>query len=302
MKKLALIFIAITFFANTHTLPAEKGRSLLEKVLNKDLPGGVVSRAAKTKTSNSKDIRSCTKEEIGGRSLLEKALGKDLPGGNARKKCTSTGEVVKVKTKKKVKACAEIGGRSLLEKALGKDLPGGNARKNIKKKCSPSSEQVKMRTNKKNKKYFSNNETGQNISFYTGTFDTIDKEGDDQTSLAGIEHKNEDLFRNTLIGRFSPTTGAFVTGKSSIYFYSGIEADYNLGRVSISPSFAPGYYEAGNGKNLGSALEFKSQIKIGLDLFKDSNLGYSYSHISNNDWGDVNPGTDNQSLSFSKKF
>jgi len=142
----------------------------------------------------------------------------------------------------------------------------------------------------------------QNISFYTGTFDTIDEEGDDKTTLLGIEHKNKDLFRNTWIGRFSPTTGAFVTKKSSIYLYTGIEADYNLGPINISPSFAPGYYDAGNGKNLGSALEFKSEIKIGVDLFKNTNLGYSYSHISNNDWGDVNPGSDNQSVIFSKKY
>ena len=141
-----------------------------------------------------------------------------------------------------------------------------------------------------------------NMSIYAGTFDTIDKEGDDQTNLLGVEHKNKDLFRDTWIGRFSPTTGAFVTGKSSVYLYTGIEADYKLGPVSISPSFAPGYYEAGDGKNLGSALEFKSEIKIGVDLFKNSKLGYSYSHISNNDWGDVNPGTDNQSINFSKKF
>ena len=141
-----------------------------------------------------------------------------------------------------------------------------------------------------------------NILFYTGTFDTIDQVGDDKTSLVGIEHKNENLFRDTWVGRFSPTTGAFVTGKSSIYMYTGIEADYNLGPINISPSFAPGYYEAGDGKNLGSALEFKSEIKIGIDLFKNSNLGYSYSHISNNDWGDVNPGTDNQSITFSKNF
>jgi lipid A 3-O-deacylase len=141
-----------------------------------------------------------------------------------------------------------------------------------------------------------------NLSIYTGTFDTIDKVGDDQTSLIGLEHKNTDLFRDTWIGRFSPTTGAFVTGKSSIYLYTGIEADYNFGRINISPSFAPGYYEAGDGKNLGSALEFKSELKIGVDLFKNSNLGYSYSHISNNDWGDINPGTDNQSITFSKKF
>ena len=141
-----------------------------------------------------------------------------------------------------------------------------------------------------------------NISVYSGTFDTIDKEGDDKTKLLGVEHKNEDLFRDTWIGRFSPTTGVFVTKKNSVYLYTGVEADYNLGPINISPSFAPGYYDAGNGKDLGSALEFKSEIKIGVDLFKNSNLGYSYSHISNNDWGDVNPGTDNQSINFSKKF
>ena len=125
-----------------------------------------------------------------------------------------------------------------------------------------------------------------NVSAYAGTFDIIDKEGDDKTKLVGIEHKNENLFRDTWIGRFSPTTGAFVTKKSSIYLYTGVEADY----------------EAGDGKDLGSALEFKSEIKIGLDLFENSNLGYSYSHISNNDWGDKNPGTDNQSITFSKNF
>ena len=141
-----------------------------------------------------------------------------------------------------------------------------------------------------------------NISVYTGKFDTKDEIGDDETSLIGMEHKNKDLFRDTWIGKFSPTTGAFVTGKSSVYLYSGVEADYNLGPVSISPSFAPGYYEAGDGKNLGSVLEFKSEVKIGIDLFKAAKLGYSYSHISNNDWGDVNPGSDNQSITFSKKF
>ena len=152
------------------------------------------------------------------------------------------------------------------------------------------------------RKAISSNDKLHNISLYTGTFDTIDKEGDDKTTLMGIEHKNEDLFRNTWIGSFSPTSGGFITGKNSIYLYSGIETEYNLGPINITPSFAPGYYEAGNGKNLGSALEFKSEIKIGLDLFKDSKRGYSYSHISNNDWGSVNPGVDNQAVTFSKNF
>jgi lipid A 3-O-deacylase len=174
-----------------------------------------------------------------------------------------------------------------------------NAKKKIMQAIS-GDKSYKAEKRKSEMQFF--DEKSSNISIYTGTFDTIDKEGDDKTTLVGLEHKNKDLFRNTWLGRISPTTGAFVTGKSSVYLYTGVEADYKLGRVKISPSFAPGYYEAGDGKNLGSALEFKSEVKIGVDLFENSNLGYSYSHISNNDWGDVNPGTDNQSIIFSKKF
>jgi len=183
-----------------------------------------------------------------------------------------------------------------LDKLFGKEIKTMSDAK-----CFTRTKHVKKTINKtKTSSYRDANP--HNVSVYTGTFDLIDKEGDDQTSLFGVEHKNKNLFRNTWIGRFSPTTGAFVTGKSSIYLYTGIEADYNLGPLNISPSFAPGYYQAGDGKNLGSALEFKSQMKIGVDLFNNTNLGYTYSHISNNDWGDVNPGVDNQSINFSKKF
>ena len=139
-------------------------------------------------------------------------------------------------------------------------------------------------------------------SFYAGTFDTIDKEGDDQATLYGIEHNNPILFRDTFIGRFSPITGGFVTDKNSIYLYTGVQAQYEIGPMNIVPSFTPGYYDAGNGKDLGMGLEFKSEFKLSFDISEDSKIGYSYSHISNNDWGDRNPGTDNQQISFSKNF
>ena len=140
------------------------------------------------------------------------------------------------------------------------------------------------------------------ISFYAGTFDLIDDEGDDKTSLFGLEHKNSNLFRNTFLGKISPVTGGFVTGKSSVYLYTGIEGQYDVGPLKILPSFTPGYYEKGDGKDLGSALEFKSEIKLNIDLFENSQIGYSYSHISNNDWGETNPGVDNQHITFSKNF
>ena len=146
------------------------------------------------------------------------------------------------------------------------------------------------------------NDNGNEVSVYTGTFDLIDKEGDDQTNLFGMEHKNPNLFRDTFLGKFSPVSGGFMTGDRSVYLYTGVEGQYGIGPLKILPSFTPGYYEKGNGKDLGSVLEFKSEIKLGLEIFENSKIGYSYSHISNNDWGDSNPGTDNQQITFSKIF
>tara|TARA_B110000503_G_C6810601_1_gene274861 strand:- start:19 stop:513 length:495 start_codon:yes stop_codon:yes gene_type:complete len=139
-------------------------------------------------------------------------------------------------------------------------------------------------------------------SFYTGTFDTIDKEHDDKATLYGFEHNNTALFRDTILGRFSPITGGFITKKNSVYLYTGFEIQYEIGPLNITPSFAPGYYDEGNGKNLGSALEFKSELNLSFDIFKNSKIGYSYSHISNNDWGTINPGVNNKTISFSKTF
>ena len=143
---------------------------------------------------------------------------------------------------------------------------------------------------------------GHEYSLYTGTFDTIDKEGDDQTTLMGFEHRDSSLFRNTILGKFSPITGGFISGKDSIYLYTGIEAQYGIGPLKIKPSFSPGYYEPGEGKKLGSALEFKSEIKFDIEIFNNTKIGYSLNHISNNNWGSINPGINNKNFSFSKIF
>ena len=37
-----------------------------------------------------------------------------------------------------------------------------------------------------------------NLSFYTGVFDTIDEEGDDQAKLVGLEHRDNNKFRNRI--------------------------------------------------------------------------------------------------------
>ena len=150
--------------------------------------------------------------------------------------------------------------------------------------------------------FFTPAKSENEFTLYVGTFDTIDKEGDDEATLYGLEHYNSVLFKDTFIGKLSPITGGFITENDSIFIYTGVQAQYEIGLLKIIPSFAPGYYEKGNGKDLGMALEFQSKIKLSFDFFKDTKIGYSYSHISNNDWGNINPGSDNQSITFSKKY
>ena len=67
------------------------------------------------------------------------------------------------------------------------------------------------------------------LNFYTGVFDWADEIEDDVTDIIGLEHRDDSLYRNTFLGKFLPVTGAFITGKNSVYVYTGIEAQYNLG-------------------------------------------------------------------------
>ena len=138
------------------------------------------------------------------------------------------------------------------------------------------------------------------LNFFTGMFDFSDTT--QAAGVLGLQHQNDDLFRNSFLGKLSPITGGFLTEKSAFYLYTGAQAEYNLGLITITPSFAPGYYNSGDGKDLGSALEFKSEIQVSLDLSDSTELGISYNHISNASLGDKNPGANSYMLNFLKQF
>jgi len=126
------------------------------------------------------------------------------------------------------------------------------------------------------------------LNFFTGMFDFSDTT--QASGVLGLQHQNDDLFRESFLGKLSPITGGFLTEKSTFYLYTGAQVEYDLGFFTITPSFAPGYYNSGNGKDLGSALEFKSEIQMSLNLSDSTEFGMSYNHISNASLGDKNPG------------
>ena len=144
------------------------------------------------------------------------------------------------------------------------------------------------------------NEYKTELNFFTGMFDWSDHK--QASGLIGFQHQNDELFIEADHGRFSPITGAFITSKNAFYIYTGVQAEYQFGSLAITPSFAPGYYGAGDGKDLGYPLEFKTEIQMSYDLTNTMHLGMSYNHISNASLGTKNPGANSYMFNFLKQF
>ena len=161
-----------------------------------------------------------------------------------------------------------------------------------------SLEKSRNNADKTAKRITDENDTELNV--FAGMFDFSDD--GQRASLLGVQHQNEELYRNSFLGRLSPITGGFLTKKNALYLYTGVQAEYELGFLTITPSFAPGYYNYGNGKDLGYPLEFKSEVQMTFDLSDSTHLGMSYNHISNASLGTKNPGANSYMFNFLKQF
>ena len=144
------------------------------------------------------------------------------------------------------------------------------------------------------------NLNGTELNLFTGMFDFSDHK--QKAGVIGLQHQNDELFRDSFLGNLSPITGGFITENSAAYIYTGAQAEYDLGLVTITPSFAPGYYHAGDGKDLGHVLEFKTEVQMSLNIFETAQFGMSYNHISNASLGDKNPGANSYMINFLKQF
>ena len=112
------------------------------------------------------------------------------------------------------------------------------------------------------------NESDPEWNFYTGMFDFSDD--GKRASLFGLQHQNENLTRESFLGTISPVTGFMMTADNATYAYTGVQSQYKVGKLNIIPSFTPGLYGEGQGKDLGHILEFKSEVQLSLDIFSNS--------------------------------
>ena len=110
---------------------------------------------------------------------------------------------------------------------------------------------------------------------------------------------------------FRPQIGAWATNQGSAYVYAGIRLDVFIGnRFVFTPSFSPGLYIDGNGKDLGFPVEFRSSAEFAYRFDDYSRISLGIAHLSNASLSKVakdspiagngkNPGVETLTLSYS---
>jgi len=103
-----------------------------------------------------------------------------------------------------------------------------------------------------------------------------------------------------------PFFGVEFTNDSASYFLTGIYFEDNLGelfegdksKLFFTPSFGAGIYDDGSGKKLGNDLQFRTSLEVSYELKNKNRIGISFSHVSNANLGDKNPGVEILSFSY----
>ena len=137
---------------------------------------------------------------------------------------------------------------------------------------------------------------GDLLAFSAAYFDVNQQEED--AAEVRIEYRADEQF-----WIFKPFGGAMATSDGALHGFAGVLIDIPVfNKIYITPSFAPGLYHDGNGKDLFYTLEFRSQIELSYRFNNGHRLGASFNHISNANLGDDNPGVESAAITWIVPF
>jgi opacity protein-like surface antigen len=126
--------------------------------------------------------------------------------------------------------------------------------------------------------------------------DTKDTSRDDGGAGLG----RVELRFNSEFLRIRPFVGIEGNTDSAAYVYGGGMIDVHFGEHFIlSPNVAAGAYFNGDGRRMGSTLEFRTGVEAAWEFDNKMRVGAAFHHISNAGIGDINPGVEELTFNLS---
>ena len=94
--------------------------------------------------------------------------------------------------------------------------------------------------------------------------------------------------------------GLYGNDERSAWIFGGVRRDFHIARSWIlTPAFAVALYSAGDGKDLGGPVEFRSALDIAYEWPDRRRLALCIYHLSNAGIYDRNPGMNSVILTYS---
>jgi lipid A 3-O-deacylase len=125
------------------------------------------------------------------------------------------------------------------------------------------------------------------LSLGLGAYEVLDS---DTSADVRVEYRHG----TPLFWKIKPWAGLEATTDGSIWGGGGVLADFNLAdNIYLTPSLGVGLYtDGGSDTDLGSPIEFRSQLEGGYQFLNGHRVGVAFSHISNAGLDNDNPGTE----------
>ncbi len=132
------------------------------------------------------------------------------------------------------------------------------------------------------------------VSFGVGYFDVLKNEPRNRAADFRLEYRWGETLWSDVKDWVSirPWVGTEITSDGGVYGAGGILFDIPLGSLTFTPSFGAGLHYDGDGKQLGSFWEFRSQAELSYRFENDSRIGIAFGHISNAGLSKDNPGSE----------
>jgi lipid A 3-O-deacylase len=130
------------------------------------------------------------------------------------------------------------------------------------------------------------------LSVWGGAYDFV--KNDNPAAEFGLQYRPD-----MKLWIFQPMVGAMHSTNGATHVFAGISVDVVFfDRLVARPSFAPGYYSRGAGKDLGHPIEFRSAFELAYRFDDSSRLGIEVYHLSNAHLGAKNPGEESLTLMY----
>lgn len=98
----------------------------------------------------------------------------------------------------------------------------------------------------------------------------------------------------------APIGGFMANDDGSVYGYAGFRLDFPVTRrFTVTPNWAVGLYDKGDGRDLGGPVEFRSALDLAFRVSRRAAVGLSFYHLSNAGLYDPNPGSESLVVTWS---